>query len=55
MNKQIILKHRPQKSNHKIRKTCISNMISFKQLSNEEIRAFAGHEDFSTTVPYNKK
>lgn len=42
----------PQKSNHKIRKTCISNMISSKQLSNEEIRTFAGHEDFSTTEKY---
>lgn len=42
----------PQKSNHKIRKTCISNMISSKQLSNEEIRSFAGHEDFSTTEKY---
>lgn len=42
----------PQKSNHKIRETCISNMISSKQLSNEEIRTFAGHEDFSTTEKY---
>lgn len=27
-------------------------MISSKQLSNEEIRTFAGHEDFSTTEKY---
>lgn len=38
-----------QKSNHKIRKTCISKMISSKKLTNEEIRMFAGHEDFATT------
>lgn len=38
-----------QKANHSIRKTCLSKMIESKVLSNEEIRAFAGHEDFSTT------
>ncbi len=38
-----------QKSNHKIRKTCISFLISSGQLTNEEIRVFAGHEDFATT------
>ncbi|MBD5458253.1 MAG: site-specific integrase [Lachnospiraceae bacterium] len=41
-----------QKSNHKIRKTCISNLISSGQLTNEEIRVFAGHEDFATTEKY---
>lgn len=41
-----------QKGNHSIRKTCISNMIASKQLTNEEIRKFAGHEDFATTVRY---
>lgn len=42
----------PQKGNHSIRKTCISNMIASKQLTNEEIRKFAGHEDFATTERY---
>lgn len=41
-----------QKGNHSIRKTCISNMIASKQLTNEEIRKFAGHEDFATTERY---
>lgn len=41
-----------QKSNHKIRKTCISKMILSKKLTNEEIRMFAGHEDFSTTEKF---
>lgn len=41
-----------QKSNHKIRKTCISFLISSGQLTNEEIRVFAGHEDFATTEKY---
>ncbi|MBD5546454.1 MAG: site-specific integrase [Lachnospiraceae bacterium] len=41
-----------QKSNHKIRKTCISKMISSKKLTNEEIRMFAGHEDFATTEKF---
>lgn len=42
----------PQKGSHSIRKTCISNMIASKQLTNEEIRKFAGHEDFATTERY---
>lgn len=41
-----------QKSNHKIRKTCISFMTASGQLTNEEIRIFAGHEDFATTQKY---
>lgn len=41
-----------QKGNHSIRKTCISNMIASKLLTNEEIRKFAGHEDFATTERY---
>ncbi len=41
-----------QKSNHKIRITCISFIISSGQLTNEEIRIFAGHEDFATTEKY---
>ncbi len=41
-----------QKGNHSIRKTCISNMGESGALSNEEIRAFAGHKDFSTTEKY---
>lgn len=28
------------------------NMIASKQLTNEEIRKFAGHEDFATTERY---
>ena len=41
-----------QKGNHSIRKTCISNMGESGALSNEEIRNFAGHKDFSTTEKY---
>ena len=41
-----------QKYNHKIIKTCISFLISSGQLTNEEIRVFAGHEDFATTEKY---
>lgn len=41
-----------QKGNHSIRKTCISKMIESKVLTNEEIKNFAGHEDFSTTERY---
>ncbi len=41
-----------QKGNHSIRKTCISNMGESGVLSNEEIRTFAGHKDFSTTEKY---
>lgn len=39
----------PQKGNHSIRKTCISKMIESKELSDEEIRMFAGHEEYETT------
>ena len=42
----------PQKGNHSIRKTCISNMGASKVLTNEEIRKFAGHKDFSTTAKH---
>lgn len=38
-----------QKGNHSIRKTCISNMYASGELTDEEIRAFAGHEDIATT------
>lgn len=41
-----------QKGNHSIRKTCISNMGESGALSNEEIRTFARHKDFSTTEKY---
>ncbi len=41
-----------QKGNHSIRKTCISNMGESGVLSNEEIRNFAGHKDFTTTEKY---
>ncbi len=41
-----------QKGNHSIRKTIISKMIESGQLTNEEIRMFAGHEDFSTTAKF---
>ncbi len=46
-----IIKTSP-KGNHSIRKTCISNMGESGALSNEEIRNFAGHKDFSTTEKY---
>lgn len=39
----------PQKSNHSIRKTCLSNMHNSGELSDEQIRAFAGHKHISTT------
>ena len=42
----------PQKGNHSIRKTCISNMGESRLLSDEEIRKFAGHKDFATTEKY---
>lgn len=42
----------PQKGNHSIRKTCISNMGASKVLTDEEIRMFAGHKDFSTTAKH---
>ena len=38
-----------QKSNHNLRKTCLSNMGASKLLTDEEIRMFAGHKDISTT------
>ena len=38
-----------QKSNHNLRKTCLSNMNASKLLSDEEIRMFAGHKDIATT------
>lgn len=41
-----------QKGNHSIRKTLISRMIESNELTNEEIRMFAGHEDFSTTAKF---
>lgn len=41
-----------QKGNHSIRKTCISNMGETKALTDEEIRVFAGHKDFTTTEKY---
>lgn len=49
LNKQI---NTIQKGNHSIRKTVISRMIESNELSNEEIREFAGHKDFSTTAKY---
>lgn len=42
----------PQKGNHSIHKTCISNMGASKVLTDEEIRMFAGHKDFSTTAKH---
>lgn len=42
LNKQI---DTIQKDNHSIRKTLISRMIESNELTNEEIRMFAGHED----------
>lgn len=41
-----------QKGNHSIRKTCISNMGESKALTDEEIRVFAGHKDYTTTEKY---
>ena len=41
-----------QKVNHFIRKTCISNMEESKALTDEEIRIFAGHKDYTTTEKY---
>lgn len=41
-----------QKENLAIRKICIFKMIESKVLTNEKIRWFAGHEDFSTTEKY---
>ena len=38
-----------QKSNHNLRKTCLSNMNASNLLSDEEIRMFAGHKDIATT------
>lgn len=46
LNQQI---NTPQKGNHSIRKTCLSNMSASNLLTDEEIRAFAGHKDISTT------
>lgn len=42
----------PQKGNHSIRKTCISNMAESKLLTNEEIMDFAGHTNYTTTKTY---
>ena len=42
----------PQKGNHSIRKTCISNMGESKALTDEEIRVFAGHKEYTTTEKY---
>ncbi len=36
----------------KLKKTLISKMIESVELTNEEIRMFAGHEDFSTTAKF---
>lgn len=41
-----------QKGNHKIRKTCISNLANSGMLTDEDIMKFAGHTDFSTTKNY---
>lgn len=41
-----------QKSNHSIRKTCLSQMCASQQLTEEEIRQFAGHKDYNTTKSY---
>lgn len=38
-----------QRSNHGIRRTCLSNMNASSMLTDEEIRMFAGHSDVSTT------
>lgn len=42
----------PQKGNHSIRKTCISKIIASKRLTEEEIRMFAGHEEYATTKKF---
>lgn len=49
LNKQI---DTIQKGNHSIRKNLISRMMELGQLANEEIRMFAGHEDFSKTAKF---
>lgn len=49
LNKKI---ETPQKGNHSIRKTCISNMAESKLLTNEEIMDFAGHTNYATTRTY---
>lgn len=46
VNKKVKVK---QKGNHSIRKTCLSNMNASKELTDEEIRVFAGHKEVSTT------
>lgn len=38
-----------QRSNHGIRRTCLSTMKASSMLTDEEIRVFAGHSDISTT------
>lgn len=42
----------PQKANHSIRKTCLSNMAESNLLTDKEIMEFAGHNDFNTTRTY---
>ena len=38
-----------QKGNHSIRKPCLSDISASHLLTDEEIRAFAGHKDIFTT------
>ena len=45
-NKKIVT---PQKGNHSIRKTYLSVLDAFSDLSDEEIRTVAGHKYISTT------
>ena len=49
LNKKI---NTTQKGNHKIRKTCISNLANSGVLTDEDIMKFAGHNDFATTKTY---
>lgn len=49
LNKKI---NTTQKGNHKIRKTCISNLVKSGVLTDEDIMKFAGHTDFATTKNY---
>ncbi len=42
----------PEKSPHKIRKTCLSTLLDSQEVNDRTVQRFAGHKDISTTHSY---
>ena len=41
-----------KKTSHKLRKTCLSNLMTSQEISTRTIQRFAGHSDITTTLRY---